>query len=297
MSLDNATLDTLVSGAESTATADTSPAEGTESTSASSGAQPTVKPEEKPKADFKTPWPDDARRHFERKSNQLKESRKQYEELQKNIGDEKWLREQLKKFEPAAASDPNDPQPDIAKYQDWVKYNQDLTAWNLRQLQKQQQPKQEAPKADPKREEWVQERSKHVTDKTREMLTAHPEYLPVFQQNQDLLDDLPEATKDILLASDNAALAVLQMAHEGTIHDLPDMAPRLAQKVILKAIADGAALIGAATPNEDGDGETQAPNTVSRAPAPMRESKTSKSGAKDPTKMSDDEFRSAFMTR
>ena len=263
-------------------------------------AAETEKPEgdtgsEQTKENFRTPWPKSAIDVMNRKDKKIVAAQKRIEEFEKQINDAAFLKERIKSFEPAPDTNSNDPAPDISKYDDWVKYNRDLTAWNLRQLQNAQSaPKGNEPaKVDPQKAAWQQQRLQNTTEKTRELLTTHPEYLPVFQQNADLLDDLPEATKDILLATDNPALAVLQLAHDGTLNDLPYMAAPLAQKVILKALADSGALLGA-TSQEDGEQQATT-NPVSRAPAPMKESKTSKSGAKDPKNMSDDEFRSAFL--
>lgn len=312
MSLDDTTLDALVADAETSGGNNTPAPENPDAAQPAAnaaapdgnaegnkgGEKPQETKEPKDPKGFKTPWPKTAIDVMNRKDKKIEAARKQYEDLQKQMSDPKYLRQKLQELEPAAPQpDPTDPMPDIAKYEDWVKYNQDLTAWNLRQLQKQQQkPEQGQKAADPEKVAWQKERVSHVTNKTKEILTAHPEYVPVFQQNADLLDDLPEATKDILLASDNAALAVLQMAHDGTLDDLPHMAAPLAQKAINEAIARGASLIGAKPAEQPvGDGN-QAANSVSQAPAPMKAAKTAKSGAKDPSKMTDAEFRAEFLT-
>ncbi|MDE2099121.1 MAG: hypothetical protein KGL39_17840 [Patescibacteria group bacterium] len=267
-------------------------------------SQPTDKPAtdakpaegSEPKENFRTPWPKSAIDVMNRKDKKIAAANEKVSAFEKQLKDAAFLRQRLQELEPPApAADPNDPAPDISKYDDWVKYNRDLTAYNLRQLQKAQSANKtdESAKVDPQKALWRQQRSQNTATKAAELLKAHPEYMPVFHQTADLIDDLPETTKDLLLATDNPALAVLQMLQDGTLNDLPHMAPPLAERVIMKAMADSGALLNA---NSDDDGEPPAPiNTVSRAPAPMKESKTSKAGTKDPTNMSDADFRAAFL--
>lgn len=289
MSIDTA-IDSMITeanpeGNKPPAAPETKPAEQTTAQPQNENGKKPEESEVKDPNAYKTPWPKTAIDVMNRKDKKIEAARKELEELRKQLADAKYLKQKLQELEPAPATDQNDPAPDISKYQDWVKYNQDLTAWNVRQLQKQQaQPAKPVDKpVDPQKAAWQQQRLSHVTNKTRELLEAHPEYLPVFQQNQDLLDDLPQETKDILLATDNAALAVLQMAQDGTLGDLPYMGAPLAQRTIMDALGRAAALVTA--------NGTQ----VSQAPAPIKTSKNVKTAEKDASKMTDDEFRKAFL--
>lgn len=253
----------------------------------------------------KTPWPKSAVNAMERKDKKLYKKDSQIADLNKQLSDAAFLEAQLAKIkggQAAPVADPADPEPDLSKYNDWAKYNRDLTAWNMRQIEQSKQQAQPG-KPDPVREKFITERTEYAVKSVQTLIQSNPEFLPIFQQNADVIDDFSEATKDVLLKSDNPALATAVLAQEGQLENLGEMSPALAEKVIAQAILRGQSLIKqVAAAGDDGDGdegddEPQAlpAKKVSSAPAPLSAAKAVGQGSKGADKMSEAEFRKKFL--
>ncbi len=253
----------------------------------------------------KTPWPKSAVNAMERKDKKLYKKDSQIADLNKQLSDAAFLEAHLAKIkggQAAPAVDPADPEPDLSKYNDWAKYNRDLTAWNMRQIQKSEQAQQPG-KPDPVREQFVKERTEYAVKSVQTLIQSNPEFLPIFQQNADVIDDFSEATKDVLLKCDNPALATAVLAQEGQLENLGEMTPALAERVVAQAVLRGQALIkqvAAAAEGGDGDEGGEQPQAqpakkVSTAPAPLTSAKAVGQGVKSADKMSEAEFRKSFL--
>ncbi len=251
----------------------------------------------------RTPWPKTAENAVKRRDKKLNKLNESVRDYSQKLNDPKFLKDQLAKLEggkiAAPAANPADPEPELAKYDDWGKYNKDLTAWNVRQLEaaKAASVKVETPESK-EHTAWVAQRTDVAVNQVKELVTQNPEFLHVFQQNADVIDDFPDTVKNALLKSDNAALATIVLAQEGSLEDLGEMSQALAEKVIAQAIIRGQKFI---KQSEDAGEEAtmQAPppalKKVSAAPAPMTPSKTVVAGKKSADKMSDAEFRKEFL--
>lgn len=259
--------------------------------------------ESQPETDVeKTPWPKSAVNAMERKDKKLYKKDSQIADFQKQLNDPAFLETQLAKLkggQAAPAVDPADPEPDLSKYNDWAKYNRDLTAWNMRQIEKSKAPQPGAP--DPVREKFVKERTDYAVKSVQALIQSNPEFLQIFQQNADVIDDFPETTKDVLLKCDNPALATAVLAHEGQLENLGEMTPALAERVIAQALIRGQSFIKKVAAAEEGDGgdeeqpQAQPAKKVSAAPAPLSQAKAPGKGGKAADKMSEAEFRKEFL--
>ncbi len=261
--------------------------------------------ESQPNQEDRTPWPKSAENAMARKDKKLYKKDQQLADLNKQLSDAAFLEAHLAKLkggQAAPVADPADPEPDLSKYNDWAKYNRDLTAWNMRQIEQSKQQAQPG-KPDPVREKFVTERTEYAVKSVQTLIQSNPEFLPIFQQNADVIDDFSEATKDVLLKCDNPALATAVLAQEGQLENLGEMSPALAERVVAQAVLRGQALIKVAAASEGGDGDeggeqpqAQPAKRVSAAPAPLSSPKAVGTGKKSADKMSEAEFRKEFLT-
>ncbi len=103
---------------------------------------------------------------------------------------------------------------------------------------------------------WIAQREAVVTQQAQEFIKANPEALEIIQDNSDIIDDFPQHIKNVLLASDNPTLAVVNLVKEGRLEYLGYLPPDVAAQEVRRALSQG----GART-------------AVSKAPAPITSAK------------------------
>lgn len=287
MSLDEA-IDKMVDDATKGASAATAKNEAADAADKSDADKTSERP-----AKVREPWPETAVHAISRRDRKLSKLEERTKQFDTQWGDPKAIEARLNELRPKvdASVDQADPEPALSAYNDWAKYNRDLYDWNKRRDQREEKAKASAaPKApaavDPAKAQWVKERSDFAVEKAKELITLDPSYANVFTQSQDIIDNYPEATQEVIMKSENGALAVIVLAEEGLLEDLGDMAPRLAEKVIAQAIARGKAQL-----NLGGEAQTK---TVSDAPLPSRRPRAPSTSGKTGTGLSDAEFRKQY---
>lgn len=252
------------------------------------------------------PWPKTAEYAVSRRDKKIGKLSEENATYTRQLNDAAFLESQLAKLkggQAAPVADPADPEPDLSKYNDWAKYNRDLTAWNMRQIEKSKQTEQVG-KPDPVREQFVRERTDYAVKSVQTLIQSNPEFLPIFQQNADVIDDFSDGIKDVLLRCENPALATAVLAQEGQLENLGEMTPALAERVITQAVLRGKNLIKQVASGDEGGGEeegeddepqAQPAKKVSTAPAPLSSAKAVGQGSKGADKLSEAEFRKKFL--
>lgn len=238
----------------------------------------------------KDPWPRSAVNAISRREKKLAKREAEIADYQKKV---KEYEEKIARYEPAAnkAVDPNDPEPDMAKYNDWNLYQKDLVKWTLRQENKQaaaaKQPTGDASRYTAEEMPVVQQRTQYAVQRIQEITKAHPELVDVIRQSGDALNDLPKETELLLLQSEDPVLAVLALNHDGILDDLGEMGKGLAARTIAAAVARGRELFGTGS----APAQTQ---TVSAAPAPVSQPRAPSRSAKSGTDLPEAEFRKKY---
>ncbi len=110
---------------------------------------------------------------------------------------------------------------------------------------------------------WIAQREAAVAQQAQEFIKDNPEALEIVQENADTIDDFPQHIKNVLLASDNPTLAVVNLAKEGRLEYLGYLPPEVAALEVQRALSQG----GAKT-------------AVSKAPAPITTAKGAATGSK-----------------
>lgn len=103
---------------------------------------------------------------------------------------------------------------------------------------------------------WIAQRETAVAQQAQEFIKSNPEALEIVQENADTIDDFPQHIKNVLLASDNPTLAVVNLAKEGRLEYLGYLPPEMAAIEVRRALSQG----GSKT-------------AVSKAPAPISSAK------------------------
>lgn len=116
---------------------------------------------------------------------------------------------------------------------------------------------------------WIAQREAVVIQQAQEFIKTNPEAVEIIQDNADTIDDFPQHIKNVLLASDNPTLAVVNLVKEGRLDYLGYLPPEMAALEIKRAISQG----GAKT-------------AVSKAPAPISTARGTAVGTKSPESMS-----------
>lgn len=255
----------------------------------------------------RTPWPKTAVNAMARRDRKLNQLRAQSAERDAKLSDPAYLKSRLAELEggkkPAGVApqaDPSDPEPDITRYQDWDKYQTDLRAWDKRQVMKEVKGSLTETQKTEQADARIEALATTQRAKADEVIAANPELIDIVQQNADVIDAFPIHVQHALLNADNATLAVVVLANEGTLEDLAEMSPALAEKTIKAAQARGMALIANGEGSEGaepaaGKPAAQPVKKVSQAPAPMKSAKAvTQSGTKRAKDMNDSEFRKEF---
>lgn len=71
--------------------------------------------------------------------------------------------------------------------------------------------------------QWVSERTASLDKQSEDFAKEHPDFTAVLNQNAELVASFSPHLKHALLQADNAPLAILNLAREGKLYDLPDM--------------------------------------------------------------------------
>ncbi len=229
----------------------------------------------------------------DKKLNQLKAEKA---DSDKKLSDAAWLKSRLAELEKPAGTTPQaEPEPDITKYDDWDKYQADLRAWDRRQVEREVKGTVTETQKAEQQDALIADLAKNQATKAQEIITKNPEFLEVVQQNADIIDAFPVHVQHALLKADNATLAVVVLANEGTLEDLAEMSPALAEKTIKAAQLRGLALVTKDEGYETPEAPVAPVKKVSAAPAPMKAAKSAiQSGPKAPKNMNDTEFRKEF---
>lgn len=255
----------------------------------------------------RTPWPKTAVNAMARRDRKLNQLRARDADRESKLSDAAFLEQRLADLKggkkPAGTApqvDPNDPEPEITKYDDWDKYQNDLRAWDKRQVTREVKGSLTETTKTEQAEAQIAAHVDKARAKADEVIATNPEFLDIVQQNADVIDAFPAHVQHALLKADNATLAVVVLANEGILEDLAEMSPALAEKTITAAQARGMALIAKSEGSEGAEpAEVKTPaqpaKKVSQAPAPMKAAKTvTQSGTKRAKDMNDKEFRKEF---
>ncbi len=266
-------------------------------------AEETAAPEEvaedAPEADGRTPWPKTAVNAMARRDRKLNQLRARDAELQQKLSDATFLEQKLAELKgiskPAAVAPAGDPEPDITKYNDWDKYNADLRAWDKRQVTAELKGTMTETQKAEQQDALIASRFAHADKTEAEILKTNPEFEQVLQQNADVLGGFPDHAKYAILSSDNPTLAVVVLANEGSLEDLADMSPALAEKTVKAAYQRGLSLIAKDEGSEEPDIAPVA-KKVSQAPTPMKPARAvTQTGTKRAKDMNDAEFRKEWV--
>ncbi len=250
-------------------------------------------------SESRTPWPKTAVNAMARRDRKLNQLRARDAERESKLSDASFLEQRLSELKggnkPAAVASA-DPEPDITKYNDWDKYNADLRAWDRRQVAAELKGSMTETQKTEQANSQFEALATKASTKAAEVIASNPEFLDIVQQNADVIDAFPEHVQHAILNAENATLAVVVLANEGTLEDLAEMSPALAEKTLKAAQARGVALINKGEGSTMIDEAPAAPvKTVSRAPAPMKSARTvPHSGMKRAKDMNDTEFRKEF---
>jgi hypothetical protein len=235
------------------------------------------------------PWPRTAQDAVKRRNRKLAKREAEIAELRKQT---ETYKAEIAKYKPQEAKvDPTDPEPALAQYDDWGKYNRDLTQWNMRQFQKAEQAKKAPESTQPEPifsqqdQQWMKDRISQVAQRRNQVIKDSPEYAEVLKHTGEAIDDLPEAIQLELLKCNDPVLAVIGLAQEGALDDLADMTPALAAKYL-----------NAAAARLQGDNASSAGQAAqTKAPAPISRPRVQSKSQKSPLEMSDDEFRKKYL--
>lgn len=287
------------------------PAEGDEAPAGDAAAEGAAEDAADAEGDInpetRQPWPKTAVNAMARRDRKLNQLRARDAERESKLSDPAYLEQRLAELKGgnkapgnAPAHDPADPEPDITKYNDWDKYQADLRAWDRRQVEKSVKGTLTETQKAEQAEARLEALATTQRAKADEVIAANPELLDIVQQNADVIDAFPAHVQHALLNADNATLAVVVLANEGTLEDLAEMSPALAEKTIKAAQARGMALIAKDEGSEGaepaaGKPAAQPAKKVSQAPAPLKAAKSiTQSGTKRAKDMNDSEFRKEF---
>ena len=253
----------------------------------------------------RTPWPKTAVNAMSRRDKKLNQLKAEKAERDQKLNDAAYLEQRLAELKggnkpagKAPQGNPADPEPDITKYDDWDKYQSDLRAWDRRQVAAELKGTLTETQKAEQQDALIADRAKIAATQAQEVIAKNPEFLDVVQQNADIIDAFPNHVQHALLQADNATLAVVVLANEGTLEDLAEMSPALAEKTIKAAQLRGLALVKSDEGSDPADAAAPAAapaKKVSAAPAPMKAAKSAiQSGPKSPKNMNDTEFRKEF---
>lgn len=244
--------------------------------------------------DDSRPWPKKAVNAMSRRDKQLNKYRAQAAENEKRLNDPEFIKQKAKELEQKEAAskpqaDPNDPEPDISKYQKWGEYQKALSAWQVRQALKEQNAPKKPPEGTqtPEQKAWTAQRQAAVTQQADEIIKNDPQFLTLLHENADIVDSYPQHVKNALLKSENAPLAFKVLASQGLLEDLGELPAAVAEKWIARAIQQGKASTKAAPQSQEAEVDDQ---TVSRAPAPLSSARAVGSSSKSLDKMNADEI-------
>lgn len=120
---------------------------------------------------------------------------------------------------------------------------------------------------------WIAQREAVVTQQAREFIKTNPEAVEIIQDNADVIDDFPQHIKNVLLASENPTLAVVNLVKEGRLEYLGYLPKEVAAMEVQRALSQGGAKAA-----------------VSKAPAPISTAKGTAVGTKSPESMSSKEL-------
>lgn len=116
---------------------------------------------------------------------------------------------------------------------------------------------------------WIAQREAVVAQQAREFIKTNPEAVEIIQDNADVIDDFPQHIKNVLLASENPTLAVVNLVKEGRLEYLGYLPKEVAAMEVQRALSQGGAKAA-----------------VSKAPAPISTAKGTAVGTKSPESMS-----------
>lgn len=195
--------------------------------------------------------------------------------------------------------------PDIAKYQDFNKYLEDLNKWQAEKIYRELREKdagEASKKADAEKAKAVSaEKQQKFEKQAIEFVKQSPENMQLLQENMDLIEKIPQPLMDHAEALDNPVIALAEIAKApGGLQAFARLDAAQAQKVLILAEQIGLQKAAQSGGNADGagDGEetqlseqpTQAPKKPSNAPKPMQPLRSSKPGKKAINAMSADEL-------
>lgn len=116
-------------------------------------------------------------------------------------------------------------------------------------------------------EKWVNDSRAKIADQYKEQVGKIADLAEVWQENADLLDELPPHIEMAFYEADNAPLAIYTLAKEGKLEALATMSPIQAAMVIGQAQMRAENVVAA-------------PKPTSNAPAPMASAKGTGSTSK-----------------
>lgn len=173
-----------------------------------------------------------------------------------------------------------DKAPDMAKYDDWDKYQADLIAYHIKKATGggQQEQQRAAPsQQDLARQQYIAQVAPRMAERKAALLSENPNIAPVLDYAGQVIDNLPVSIQNELLKAADPIVAAVVLAQEGTLSDLAEMSPTLAARHIAAAV-------------EKFKSQHKA---ESKAPAPL---KAPRAVAQKSHELSEEEFRKKYLS-
>lgn len=195
--------------------------------------------------------------------------------------------------------------PDLKKYDDFAKFQEDLMDWKIKVRDQQASEAAEARAATERQtteqKAAIAQNENRISQQAQEIIKKNPEVFEIMQANADLIDSLPQPIVDVIGSLQHPVLAMLEVVkHPGALQALAHVTQAQAVQILRAAEAQAlAAANGQASGGEadDGDGEPeggqgqqQQPKKVSGAPMPMGAAKASPGGKRALHQMNADEI-------
>lgn len=179
-------------------------------------------------------------------------------------------------------------EPKIDDFDTLADYQKAVSRYEAKQLldqyAKDQQKQFEEKERTTQQNAWVQQRQAEILTKSENLVKSNPEYASLWQQNNDLLDNMPEHVETAFYHAEDAPAAFFALAKEGRLEDLYSMPPHRVLMEIARAQDRGAAMLSQAKENPP----------VTKAPAPMAPARGTGVTTSDAGSMSGDQLLKAI---
>jgi hypothetical protein len=186
------------------------------------------------------------------------------------------LNAELEKFRQQADKTISGDAPKEESFDNYGEYMEAVVRHKIKQEQTQNEQQEQQKQFEAKEQEWYEQRSQDVVNKSREAINDIPEYKQLFTENLDILNTMPQHVEYAFLEAEDAPLAFMALAKEGKLESLQSMSPAKVAMEIGKAEIRGAAMSKV--------------KTITNAPSPIKPIKGAGVNIKQPHQMSADEI-------